>query len=179
MVIAAQGRIIEVQGGDWTMSSLASMAEAVGVLLKQRNETVAIAESSTGGLISAALLAVPGASSYFVAGGVIYTQKARAVLLGIDLEAHPGMRPSTEPYALLLASAMRDHLGTSWAVGETGASGPSGNRYGDQPGHCCVALSGPADRTITIETGQSDREANMWRFAREALGLFEEVLRSG
>lgn len=159
------------------MSSLASMAEAVGALLKERNETVGIAESSTGGLISAALLAVPGASAYFVGGGVIYTQKARGVLLDIDLEAHPGMRPSTEPYALLLANAGREHLGATWGVGETGASGPSGNRYGDQPGHSCIAVCGPANRTVTIETGQSDREGNMWRFAREALALLEEVLR--
>jgi PncC family amidohydrolase len=159
------------------MSSLASMAEAVGALLKERDETAAIAESSTGGLISAALLAVPGASAYFVGGGVIYTQKARQILLGIDLGSHPGMRPSTEPYALLLANTTREKLGTTWSVGESGAAGPSGNRYGDQSGHSCIAISGPETRAITIETGQSDREGNMWRFACEALELFEEVLR--
>ncbi|MGI9433564.1 MAG: CinA family protein, partial [Geminicoccaceae bacterium] len=147
------------------MSLLVSMAEAVGALLKERNETIAIAESSTGGLISAALLAVPGASAYFVGGGVIYTQTARGALLDIDLESQPGMRPSTEPYALLLANAARGHLGATWGVGETGASGPSGNRYGDQPGHSCIAVCGLTSRAITIETGQSDREDNMWRFA--------------
>lgn len=160
------------------MSSLVSMAEAVGALLKERNETVAILESSTGGLISAALLAVPGASAYFVGGGVIYTQRAREVLLDINLEAHPGMRPSTEPYALLLASAAREHLGATWGVGETGAAGPSGNRYGDKAGHSCIAISGPTNRTITMETGQSDREGNMWRFAREVLDLLDETVRS-
>lgn len=159
------------------MSSLASMAEAVGALLKERDETVAIAESSTAGLISAALLAVPGASAYFVGGGVVYTQMAREVLLDIELKSHPGIRPSTESYALLLANAGREKLGATWGVGETGASGPSGNRYGDQPGHSCIAVCGLTSRAITIETGQSDREDNMWRFAREALDLFEEVLR--
>lgn len=159
------------------MSSLVSMAEAVGALLKERNETVAIAESSTGGLISATLLAVPGASAYFVGGGVIYTQKARKVLLGIDLDSHPGMRPSTEPYALLLANTAREPLGATWGVGETGAAGPSGNRYGDQPGHSCIAISGTTNRAIIIETEQSDREGNMWRFAHEALSMFEELLR--
>lgn len=161
------------------MSSLASMAEAVGALLKERGETVAIAESSTGGLISAALLAVPGASAYFVGGGVIYTQTARGALLDIDLESHPGMRPSTEPYALLLANTGRERSGATWGLGETGAAGPSGNRYGDEPGHTCIAVSGPRTSTITLETGLSDREDNMWRFAREALGLFEDVLRQG
>ena len=160
------------------MSSLTSMAEAVGALLKERGETVAIAESSTGGLVSAALLAVPGASAYFVGGGVIYTQTARGALLDIDLEAHPGMRPSTEPYALLLANKGRERLGATWGLGETGAAGPSGNRYGDQPGHTCIAVSGPRIRAITVETGQSDREDNMWRFAREGLTLLEDVLRN-
>ena len=161
------------------MPSLAAMAEAVGDLLKARQETVAVAESSTGGLIAAALLAAPGASAYFVGGGVIYTHKAREVLLEVDLARHPGMRPSTEAYALLEASAIRARLGTTWGLGETGATGPTGNRYGDPAGHSCIAIAGPRSRSITLETGQSDREANMWRFAEEALALFEQVIRSG
>jgi nicotinamide-nucleotide amidase len=159
------------------MPSLTAMAEAVAGLLKGRKETVAVAESSTGGLIAASLLAVPGASAYFVGGGVIYTHKVREALLGIDLAAHPGMRPSTEAYARLCATTLRERLGTTWGIGESGAAGPTGNRYGDAAGHSCIAICGPQTRTITLETGQSDREANMWRFAREALDLFEEVLR--
>jgi PncC family amidohydrolase len=161
------------------MPSLAAMAEAVGGLLKARNETVAVAESSTGGLIAAALLAAPGASAYFVGGGVIYTHKAREVLLEVDLARHPGMRPSTEAYALLEASAIRERLGTTWGLGETGATGPTRNRYGDAPGHSCIAVVGARSRSITLETGQSDREANMWRFAHEALALLEQVIRGG
>ena len=161
------------------MPTLASMAEAVGALLKERGETVAVSESSTGGLIAAALLAVPGASAYFVGGGVIYTHQAREALLEARLADHPGMRASTEPYALLCANAIRERLGTTWGLGETGASGPSGNRYGDAPGHCCIAVTGPRSRSITLETGISDREANMWRFARAALDLLEQVIRSG
>ncbi|MCE3249955.1 MAG: CinA family protein [Geminicoccaceae bacterium] len=160
------------------MPSLAAMAEAVGDLLKARRETVAVAESSTGGLIAAALLATTGASAYFVGGGVIYTHKAREVLLEVDLARHPGMRPSTEAYALLEASAIRARLGTTWGLGETGATGPTGNRYGDPPGHSCIAVAGPRSRSITLETGQSDRESNMWRFAHEALALLEQVVRS-
>jgi nicotinamide-nucleotide amidase len=160
------------------MPTLAAMAETVGALLKERGETVAVSESSTGGLICAALLAVPGASAYFVGGGVVYTHKAREVLLERRLEDHPGMRASTEPYALLCATAIRERLGTTWGLGETGAAGPSGNRYGDPPGHSCIAVAGPRTRSITLETGQSDREANMWRFARAALDLLEQVIRA-
>jgi nicotinamide-nucleotide amidase len=161
------------------MPALAAIGRAVGDLLKTRQETVAVAESSTGGLIAAALLAVPGASAYFVGGGVIYTLKAREVLLEVDLARHPGMRPSTEAYALLEASAIRERLGTTWGIGETGATGPSGNRYGDAPGHSCIAVVGPRSRSLTLETGHSEREANMWRFAKEALIMFEAVLRGG
>jgi nicotinamide-nucleotide amidase len=176
--IGADASNVLVQQRDSPMSELASMAEAIGALLKARKETVAVAESSTGGLISAALLAVPGASAYFTGGGVIYTQKARAALLEVRLDAHPGMRASTEAYALLSATAIRERLGTTWGIGETGASGPRGNRYGDPPGHSCIAVAGPRTWSITVETAQSDREANMWRFASEALGLLEKVLRS-
>jgi nicotinamide-nucleotide amidase len=157
--------------------SLAIMGEAVGALLKERKETVAVAESSTGGLIAASLLAVPGASAYFLGGTVLYTHKAREALLGIELADHPGMRASTEPYALLCATTLRERLGTVWGIGESGATGPTGNRYGDAAGHSCIAICGPHTRTVTLETGKAEREENMWRFAREALSLFEQVLR--
>jgi PncC family amidohydrolase len=161
------------------MPTLASMAEAVGALLQARGETIAVSESSTGGLIAAALLAVPGASAYFIGGGVLYTHQAREALLQVRLTDHPGMRASTEPYALLCATAVRERLGATWGIGETGAAGPSGNRYGDPPGHSCIAVAGPRTRVITLNTGQVEREANMWRFARAALALLEETIRSG
>jgi nicotinamide-nucleotide amidase len=161
------------------MPTLATMAETVGTLLKARSETVAVSESSTGGLIAAALLALPGASAYFVGGAVIYTQQAREALLEVRLGDHPGLRASTEPYALLCASSVRERLGVTWGLGESGAAGPGGNRYGDAPGHCCIAVSGPRTRAITLETGQADREANMWRFAHAALALLEETIRRG
>jgi nicotinamide-nucleotide amidase len=159
------------------MKNLSYMAGAVGALLKERGDTVAVAESSTGGLVSAALLAVPGASAYFVGGGVIYTVTARAGLLGINMDEHPGMRASTEPYALLAAKSMQDRLGTVWGLSETGAAGPTGNRYGDDAGHTCIAVVGPAEFSTTLETGKADREENMWAFAEESLRVFEEVLR--
>ena len=161
------------------MPTLASMAEAVGALLQARGETIAVSESSTGGLIAAALLAVPGASAYFIGGGVLYTHQAREALLQVRLTDHPGMRASTEPYALLCATAVRERLGATWGIGETGAAGPSGNRYGDPPGHSCIAVAGPRTCVITLNTGQVEREANMWRFARAALALLEETIRSG
>jgi nicotinamide-nucleotide amidase len=158
------------------MNDLSSMASTVGGLLKARGQTVAVAESSAGGLISAALLAVPGASAYFLGGSVIYTQAARRALIRVPDEAMAGMRSSSEPFALLKARAVRELLGTTWGLSETGASGPTGNRYGDAAGHACIAVAGPVERVITVETGQPDREANMWRFTREALALLENCV---
>lgn len=159
------------------MTDLSSLAASVGALLKERKETVAVSESSTGGLVSAALLAVPGASAYFMGGAVTYTHPARGVFLGINLDDHPGVRSSSEPYARIAAGAARQRLETTWGLAETGAAGPTGNRYGDAAGHSCFAVAGPLDRAMTLETGSADRDANMWAFARACLGFFETVLR--
>src|SRR5205823_5682257 len=119
----------------------------------------------------AALLAVPGASAYFLGGGVRYTQAARRTLLRVPDERGTGIRSSTEAYALLKARAVRELLGTAWGLAETGASGPTGNRYGDAAGHACFAVAGPVERSLTLETRHADREQNMWAFARAALEL--------
>ena len=158
------------------MSSEA-VAARVAALLVARRETVAVAESSAGGLIAARLLAVPGASAYFLGGGVIYTGAARAGLLGITAEEMAGMRPSTEAYALLLAGRVRERLGADWGLAESGATGPSGNRYGDAAGHACLAACGAGSWSRTVETGSTDRAANMEAFAEGALRVLEEALR--
>jgi nicotinamide-nucleotide amidase len=158
------------------MEELETLAARIAAVLKQRGETLAVAESSAGGLISAALLAVPGASSYFLGGAVVYTKQSREALLGISAASLEGMRPSTEAYALLLASAVRSRLGATWAVAETGATGPTPNRYGDANGHACLAVTGSMQKSLTIETGVSDRAANMKSFAKAALELLAETL---
>ena len=160
------------------MMDLTSMAATVGALLKERKQTVAVSESSTGGLVSAALLAIPGASAYFMGAGVIYTHRARETLLEIDFSEHPGIRSSSEPYAALAAATIRGRLGTFWGLAETGAAGPTGNRYGDASGHTCIAVAGPVERVITLETGSPDREKNMWLFAEKALAVLEEAIRA-
>lgn len=158
------------------MDRLMPLAASVGALLKQRRQTVGVVESSAGGLLSAALLAVPGASAYFLGGGVIYTSAARTGLLGIDLADHPGLRSSSEPYALLAARTVRQRLGATWGLCETGASGPQGNRYGDPAGHTCIGIAGPLEQAATLRTGLAERQENMVRFAERALAEFQAVL---
>ncbi len=159
------------------MPDLNSMASSVGALLKETQQTIAVTESSCGGLISASLVAVPGASAYYRGGAVIYTRVAQQGLLGIPDEAMANIRASSEPYALLNARTVRESLGTTWALSETGDSGPTGNRYGDSAGHACIAVAGPVERAITLETGDADREANMWVFTRAALDLLEQCVK--
>lgn len=160
------------------MQDLLLLAEQVGAKLRARGETVAVAESSSGGLIAAALLAQPGASAFFVAGAVVYTQQARAALLGITPEDMAGLRPSTEAYAALLAERVRTLHGADWGVSETGAAGPTGNRYGDAAGHTCCGVAGPGARAMTLETGSAARTDNMRKFAAAALTLLAGALQA-
>jgi PncC family amidohydrolase len=160
------------------MKDLIAIAEQVAAKLIARKETIAVAESSTGGLISASLLAVPGASAYFLGGAVVYTRDARRLLADISEEEMKakGIRSASEPYAQLLASRTRERFATDWGLSETGATGPTGNRYGDAAGHSCMAIAGPVSHVITIETASADRQGNMHAFAARALNLLLENL---
>ena len=136
-----------------------------------RGQTLAVVESSAGGLINAALVAVPGASGYYLGGCIVYTAKSRQGLLGIDELAMSGFRSASEPYASMIAERVRSKCGATWGLSETGASGPAGNRYGDAAGHACFAVRGPVEAVITLETRSGDRERNMQTFACHALEL--------
>ena len=159
------------------MPDLTSMAASVGALLKETEQTLAVTESSCGGLLSACLVSIPGASAYYRGGAVVYTRFAQRGLLQVPDSAMTGIRASSEPYALLNARTVRESLDTTWALSETGASGPTGNRYGDSAGHACIAVTGPVERAITVETGDDNREANKWVFAQAAFDLLEQCVR--
>jgi PncC family amidohydrolase len=159
------------------MQKLLPLANAIAAKLIERKETIAVAESSTGGLIASALLSVPGASAYFLGGAVVYTKTSRAVLLDIGDADMVGLRPSTESYSLLIARRVRERHGATWGLGETGATGPTGNRYGDPAGHTCIAIAGPVERAATLRTNIADRQTNMMAFAERALALLAEALR--
>ncbi len=158
------------------MEALYALAAEIGERLKARGEKIAVNVSSSGGLIAAALLSVPGASAYYLGGAVVYTPKARVLLTDIPREALEGMRSSSEPYAQLLARNARERYGATWGISETGAAGPTGNPYGDAAGHTCVAVAGPVEAVLTIETAESDRQANMLAFAMASLSLLKRAL---
>jgi PncC family amidohydrolase len=155
---------------------LTALAEDAARKLRERRDTIAVAESSCGGLISASLLSIPGASAYYIGGTVTYTRVANQALLAGAVAVRPGLRGETEEYALHLARAAAAKLETTWAIGESGAAGPSGSPYGDPAGHVWVAVSGPVSATRHLLTGSEDRSANMVAFAAAALGLLTECL---
>ena len=158
------------------MKELVAVAEQIAAKLIERRQTIAVAESSTGGLISAALLAVPGASAYFLGSAVVYTRDARRILMDIPDEAMKGIRSASEVYAKLLAGQIRQRFAADWGLSETGATGPTGNRYGDAAGHSCMAIAGLAPSAMTLETGSSDRFDNMHVFASTALNFLLQNL---
>ena len=153
------------------MQDLIPIAEKIAAMLKDRHETVAVAESSTGGLVSAALLSIPGASAYFIGGAVVYTLKARRAMLEVPDSAFAGIKSVTEQGAMILARTARTRFAVTWSIAEIGASGPTGNRYGDAAGHSCIAVAGLVEKSVTVETGSADRVANMRTFATAALNL--------
>ncbi|MGE0622061.1 MAG: CinA family protein [Pseudomonadales bacterium] len=158
------------------MKNLEALGGDVAERLVRAGTTVAVAESSTGGLISAALLAVPGASAYYRGGSVIYTLEARRELLGIRRADVEGLAPLTEEMVARFAARARQQLGATWAIAELGVAGPTPARYGHAPGLSVLAVDGPRPMTRTIQTGIADREANMWHFTEAALTLLADAL---
>jgi nicotinamide mononucleotide (NMN) deamidase PncC len=111
-------------------------------------------------------------------GIVIYTRQGWDVLRDFEEGELEGHRSATEGNALVRARIARDRFKASWGIGETGAAGPVGNRYGDPAGHAWVAVSGPREQAVRVATGHAARLDNMHAFGAVALRLLEESLRS-
>jgi len=158
------------------MLRLEALADEVGAALLLREETVAIGEGACGGLLSAALVGVPNASRFFVSGTVLYTRPAFKHALGDGRYDLRGLRGGTEEFSMVIARTLRETFDSTWAIGESGASGPTGNRYGDPAGHAAIAVAGPVDTARVLETGVSERRENMRLFATAALELLAEAL---
>jgi len=152
------------------------LAQEIATLLTERNETVAVAEATTGGLVSAALLWVPGASRYYAGGAVVYTLNSRTQLAGAPAELFANYRGSTPEMIAAIAAAMRLRLGATWCVAESGQAGPTGGRFGTSLGRTNIAIAGPVSLSEVIETGLDDREANMIEFTTRSLRLLRDAV---
>jgi PncC family amidohydrolase len=153
-----------------------ALAAEIAALLTARGETIAVAETTTGGLISAALLSVPGASRYYLGGGVVYTRAARIALAGVPHEQYANYQGTTAELLASLAEAIRERLGATWAIAESGTAGPTGGRR-SAPGHTTICVVGPVTRSEAIDTGDSDRAGNMVAFTTHSLRVLRDALR--
>ncbi|MBU7580969.1 MAG: CinA family protein [Porphyrobacter sp.] len=159
------------------LRELHPQALRIAALLRARGEKVAVADGATGGLIAACLLTVPGALDFFVGGGVVYSFRARDVLLALPREAYKGMRGATDDYALLQARAIAENFGAQWGLAESGSVGGSAHPSGASAGQSVAALAGPhGQHTRLLQTGSDDRIANMAAFTRNAMTLLEDAL---
>ncbi len=147
-------------------------------LLVDRGDTVSVAESSTGGLISANLLSVPGASAFFQGGSVVYTLASRRAFLDLDRDRVGELKPLTEEMVAEFARAAREKLDTTWGIAELGAAGPAGTPYGHGPGVSVIAISGPCSISSTTRTSEDDRHSNMLAFTEAGLLLFRRALQT-
>ena len=152
------------------------LAVEIGTRLTDRGETVAVAEATAGGLVSAALLSVGGASRYYAGGGVVYTLASRTALAGVPAEQYANYRGTTPEMLASLAESMRQRLGATWCIAESGTAGPTGGRFGSTPGRITIGVAGPVARTEVMETGLSDREENMVEFATRALRYLNSAI---
>ena len=156
--------------------NLQSMAEGAAKLLKERKETISVAESSAGGIISAGLLSVPGASAYYSGGTVIYTKASRKIFLELPMDDLKGLKPLTGEMALVFARSIQRTMGSTWGIAELGVAGPGGTPYSDEVGISVIALAGPDEVSETVITGHDDREKNMFEFSSRAFQLIERAL---
>ena len=152
------------------------LANDIAERLTARGETVAVAESTTGGLVSAALLSVAGASRYYAGGGVLYTLNSRTALAGVPAGTYANYRGTTPEMLAALAEAMRERLGAAWCIAESGVAGPGPSRFGAPAGRTTLSVAGPVSRTDVIETGIDDRRANMSEFATRTLRYLRDAL---
>jgi PncC family amidohydrolase len=153
------------------------LAIEIGDLLIERNETVAVSESTTGGLLSAALLSVGGASKYYVGGGVVYTLASRTALVGVPAERYVDYRGTTPEMLAELAETIRHRLRATWGIAESGLAGPTGGRFGAPAGRTTLSVAGPVVRTEVTETGLTDREMNMVEFTTLALRFLSQAIK--
>ncbi|KAF2747002.1 hypothetical protein M011DRAFT_444800 [Sporormia fimetaria CBS 119925] len=152
----------------------------VAALLKERGETVSVAETVAGGLISSTLLSVPGASGYYQGGLTLYTLPSRLAYAGwtdANLQNYTGPTPEI---VVGMAEHTRKTLGSTYCVSESGTAGPTGGKTRNRtPGYVALAVVWEGGKmTREVETGSNDRKGNMVRFAEEGLRLLRDVLKS-
>jgi PncC family amidohydrolase len=159
----------------WSAEPDGAVAARVLEVLARRGETLATAESLTGGLLSARLTDVPGASRSFVGGVVSYATRVKVSALGVPPAVVQEHGVVSEQCALAMADGVRDRLDATWGVATTGVAGPD-RQEGRAVGTVWVALSGPAGATARLLDLSGDRTAIRRSAGDAALELLADEL---
>jgi PncC family amidohydrolase len=152
-------------------------AARLGELLRRRGLRVAVAESCTGGLLGAALTAVPGSSDYVLGGVIAYANEVKTALLGVDASLLEQYGAVSEQVARAMAEGARARLGADLAASITGVAGPAGEGSAKPAGLVYVAVAGPGDAMRVVRlTDDLGREGNRGAAVEAALRLLSDAI---
>lgn len=160
-------------------ASFKPLLTEISGLLRSTSSTLAVAETTTGGLVSAALLSVSGASKFFVGGATVYTTKSRRIWAGWTDENLLNYKGPTPQLVTELAVNVREQMDATYCIGESGATGPTvpGPPFVHVAGQTCIAIvSREGFATRVVNTGVAEREKNMVAFTKASLVLLRDVL---
>ena len=175
---AARLAFAPVLGPDLVSVGDGNLEDAILAELIQRGETLAVAESMTGGLLASRLTAIPGASAAFLGGATVYSVAAKAALLGLDPDWLGRVGTVSEACATALAEAVRQCLHSTWSLGICGNAGP-GAEGGAPLGSVFIGLSGPHGTTVKPITMAGDRAEIQLRATALALDLLRRAISAG
>jgi nicotinamide-nucleotide amidase len=152
-----------------------SLESAVGALLTKHGQTVAVAESCTGGLLGSRITDISGSSAYFMGGAICYTAAAKTDLADVDPELIRGHGEVSQEVAVALAEGIRARFGTTWGVGVTGIAGPTGGTPEKPVGTVHIAVAGPVEKHRKI-LWQGPRTIVKWYSTQQALDLLRRCV---
>jgi nicotinamide-nucleotide amidase len=153
-----------------------TLESVIGALLKSRGETVAVAESCTGGLLGSRITDVAGSSAYFLGGGICYTGAAKTALAGVDPALIRENGEVSEPVAIAMATGIRDRFASTWGVGITGIAGPTGGTPEKPVGTVHIAVAGPNGHQHRKLLWQGPRTIIKWFSTQWALDLLRRAM---
>lgn len=154
----------------------ASLAERAGRRLLEREQSLATAESCTGGLIGHLITEIPGSSAYYLGGAVAYSNAAKCSLLGVDDGVIETMGAVSADVALQMAIGVRRAFSSFWGIGTTGIAGPGGGTPEKPVGLVFIAVAGPHDHAVERFVFEGTRSAVKQKTANAALNLLLEQL---
>ena len=171
--------IIELADGHFYGTDTDSLASVVGQLLLAKQQTLAVAESCTGGILGKLLTDIPGSSAYFKGGVIAYANEVKVKMLGITAESIEASGAVSSVVAEQMAIGIRDRLDTDWGIGVTGVAGPGGGTAEKPVGLVYIGLARPDGGVESMKyrlSSHFDRELIRQMSAQQSLDMLRRRL---